>query len=336
MMREASPWIYLSAMTALLAMLIGASLWIGPTPVSSADAWDALFAYNDTHHAEFALRQIRLPRSILAGIVGASLATSGAIMQGVTRNDLAGPTIMGLSSGGTFCLLVGLLVLPGFGFDQAIWLSFTGAALGYFTVCSVALLSRGGMTPVRLALAGTVVSVLLGAITQGLTIYFTLHDEMLYWTVGGIANVSWPQVYTALIPAVPGIAAALVLSPSITLLSLGEEVAGGLGQRTQLVRSAATLCVLLLTGGAVAVAGPVGFVGVMTPHIARFLVGFDYRQVIPLSALLGAVLTVVADIASRSMITGQEVPLGLFTSLVGATFFIVLARRQGSHRGGAR
>ena len=336
MMQQAAPWIYLSFTAAILMLLIGISLLIGPTSATASDVFHALFAFDNASDAQFALRQIRLPRAILAAIVGVSLAISGAMMQGVTRNDLAGPTIMGLSSGGTFCLLVGLLLLPAFGITAAFWLSFLGAGLGYFTVCGVALLSRGGMTPVRLALAGTVVSVLLGAITQGLTIYFTLHDEMLYWTIGGISNVSWPQVYTALIPALPGIVTALLLAPSITLLSLGEEVAGGLGQRKQLVRGAATFSVLLLTGGAVAVAGPVGFVGVMTPHIARYLVGYDYRKVIPLAALLGGILTVVADIASRSIIDGHEVPLGLFTSMVGATFFIALARRKGSHRGGER
>lgn len=336
MMRQAAPSIYLSLFAAILLLLMGSSLLIGPLPASGTDVWNACFNYDDAANTQFAIRQIRLPRTILAAIIGLSLATSGAIMQGVTRNDLAGPTIMGLSSGGTFCLLVGLLVLPDFGFQQAIWLSFLGAGLGYLTVYSVALLARGGITPLRLALAGTVVSILLGAFTQGLTIYFTLHDEMLYWTVGGIANISWPQVTTALIPALPGMILAMLLAPSITLLSLGEEVAGGLGQRTQRVRGVATLTVLILTGGAIAVAGPVGFVGVMTPHIARYLVGHDYRKIIPAAALLGAILTVVADMASRSMIEGQEVPLGLFTSLVGATFFIGLARRKSSHRGGER
>ncbi|RCS44630.1 iron ABC transporter permease [Bremerella cremea] len=334
MMRQVASWFYCLLFAAALLLLMGLSLRLGPTPTSSWDAWNACFAYDDASDAQFAIRQIRLPRTILAAIIGASLATSGAIMQGVTRNDLAGPTIMGLSSGGTFCLLLGLLLLPGLGFNQAIWLSFLGAGLGYFTVYSVAFLARGGITPVRLALAGTVVSILLSAFTQGLTIYFTLHDEMLYWTVGGIANTSWPQVATALLPALPGMLAALLLAPSITLLSLGEEVAGGLGQRTQLVRTVATLSVLLLTGGAVAVAGPVGFVGVMTPHLARYLVGYDYRKIIPLTALLGAILTVAADIASRTAIDGQEIPLGLFTSMIGATFFIALARRRSSQRGG--
>ncbi|MCC9606192.1 iron ABC transporter permease [Blastopirellula sp. JC732] len=336
MIRHLAPSHYLLLMSGTLILLMGVSVLVGPTPATASDAWDALFAYSEASDPQFVLRQIRLPRVLLAAIIGASLATSGAIMQGVTRNDLAGPTIMGLSSGGTFCLLAGLLVLPDFGFTQAIWLSFLGAGLGYMTVCGVAFLSRGGMTPIRLALAGAVVSVLLGAITHGLTIYFMLHDEMLYWTIGGIANVSWPQVYMALIPAAPGMVAALLLSPSITLLSLGEEVAGGLGQRTKLIRGGATFSVLLLTAGAVAVAGPVGFVGVMTPHVARYLVGFDYRRIIPLAALLGSILTVVADIASRSLIPGQEIPLGLFTSMIGATFFVALARKQGSHRGGER
>lgn len=336
MMRTTAPWILWCVFEAILLLLMGISLQLGPTSVTGTDMWNACIAYDSASDSQFAIRQIRLPRVILAAVIGASLATSGAIMQGVTRNDLAGPTIMGLSSGGTFCLLMGLLLLPTFGFHEAIWLSFIGAGLGYLTVYSVAFLARGRITPVRLALAGTVISILLSAFTQGLTIYFSLHDELLYWTVGGIANTSWPQVRTALIPVLPGMIGALLLSPSITLLSVGEEVAGGLGQRTRLIRACTTFCVLLLTGGAVAVAGPVGFVGVMTPHVARYLVGYDYRKIIPLTALLGAILTVAADIASRTMIDGQEVPLGLFTSMVGATFFIALARRRSSHRGGER
>ena len=312
----------------LLAMLL--SLSVGPTKVEFDTYVRALVNYDTTSNAQVAVREIRLPRTILAAMIGCCLATAGAVMQGVTRNVLAGPYIMGLSTGGTFCLLVGLLMLPVVTYNQAILLSFAGAALGYTTVCAVGLLSRNGLTPVRLALAGTVVSAMLGGITHAMTIHYQMHDEMLYWTAGGIANVSWAQVYAVLPPLLIGMTGALWLAPSVTVLSLGEDIAGGLGQRTRRVRIVATLCVLLLTGGATAVAGPVGFVGMMTPHLSRFLVGVDYRRLIPLSAVLGAGLTVLADTCSRTLCGGQEIPLGLFTTLIGATFFVWFARRRAS------
>ena len=312
----------------LLAMFF--SLSVGPTKVEFGTYVQALVNYDANSNAQVAVREIRLPRTILAAIVGCCLATSGAVMQGVTRNVLAGPYIMGLSTGGTFCLLVGLLILPAVSYNQAIFLSFVGAALGYTTVCAVGLLSRNGLTPVRLALAGTVVSAILGAITYTLTIHYSMHDEMLYWTVGGIANVSWSQVYAVLLPLSVGMIGALWLAPGVTVLSLGEDVAVGLGQRTRRIRLGATLCVLLLTGGATAVAGPVGFVGMMTPHLGRFLVGVDYRRLIPLTAVLGAGLTVLADMAARTLGGGQEIPLGLFTTFIGAFFFVWFARRRSS------
>jgi len=330
--RKRRRWTPMFAVALVITLSAAAiSLSVGPTDVGVADYVQSLVHYTPSNNAHVAAREIRLPRVLLAALVGCCLATSGAVMQGVTRNALAGPSIMGLSTGGTFCLLIGLLILPAVSYNEAILLSFVGAALGYLLVCAVVLLSRGGLTPVRLALAGAVVSALFGAITRGLTIYYSMHDEMLYWTAGGIANVSWAQIRAVLPPCVVGMAGALWLAPSVTLLSLGEEVAGGLGQRVKPVRLRATLCVLLLTGGSTAVAGPVGFVGVMTPHLARLLVGVDYRRLIPMSAVLGAGLTVLADTCARTLGGGQEVPLGLFTTMIGAPFFVALARGRASY-----
>ena len=330
---RARPWLGPLLACSFLVLLAAAwSLSTGQTDVGPDDYLHAFTSYDPANNAQVAAREIRLPRVVLAALVGCCLATAGAVMQGVTRNVLAGPSIMGLSTGGTFCLLLGLLLLPAMRYHEAILLSLAGAALGYATVCAVGLLSRGGLTPVRLALAGAVVSSLLGALTHTLTIYFAMHDELLYWTAGGIANVSWSQVGMMLPPSLLGMGGALWLAPKVTVLSLGEEVAGGLGQQVKRVRLGATFCVLLLTAGATAVAGPVGFVGVMVPHVARMLVGVDYRRVLPMTAVLGAGLTVLADTCARTMGGGQEVPLGLFTTMIGAPFFVALARRRVSHR----
>lgn len=316
----------------IVVFLIGvASLSVGPIPADFPDLSSSITNYNPSSDAQFVLRELRLPRAILAGIVGAALATSGALMQGVTRNPLAGPSTMGLSTGGTFCLLVGILLNPQLTYwNAAVW-SLSGAALGYVIVCAVALLSRSAMTPTAFALAGAVVSAIFGAITHGLTIYFSLHDELLFWSVGGIAHVSWNQVRFLAPICLVGLGTAIILAPAVTLLSLGEDIASGLGQRTRLVQGGTMLTVLLLTGAAIAVSGPVGFVGMMVPHLVRMFTGIDYRRVIPLSITLGASLTMLADVAARSF-GGQEFPLGLFTTFVGAPFFVFLARRRTSAR----
>jgi iron complex transport system permease protein len=316
----------------LLAATVVLALSVGPKDLGVGEVVRALFCSDSAETAQIVVRDIRLPRALLALIVGASLAAAGAIMQGVTGNPLAGPSIMGLNAGGTFCLLLGLLILPQLSYNQAILLSIVGAAGGYGIVCLVGSMARGGLTPVRLALAGTVVSAMLGSITHGLTIYYGMHDEMLYWTMGGIANVTWPQVVAVTPLCLVGMAGALWISPSVTVLSLGEEVAVGLGQRVTGTRMAATVCTLLLAGGATAVAGPVGFVGLMTPHVGRFFVGSDYARLIPLSAVLGACVTGLADVAARTLGGGWEIPLGLFTTIIGAPCFLWLIRRRGSFR----
>lgn len=320
-----------------MALVLGASLaaaavllsvTLGPAEVSRRDYWAALTQYDDAVDGQFVVRQMRFPRAIVAAMVGGSLATAGALMQGVTQNPLASPSIMGLSSGGTLCLLVGILMNPRLDYSQSVALSFGGALLGYVVVCAVALLSRGGVTPTAFALAGAVVSAVFAAITHGLTICFGLHDELLYWTVGGISHVTWPQVCFLAPLCVTGLGLAIVLAPTVNILSLGKEVAAGLGQRMTRIRMAVAFAVLILTAGAIAVSGPVGFVGLMVPHVSRKFAGVDYRRILPLAITFGALLTMLADCAGRLFPGGRDLPLGMFTSFIGAPFFVYLARRS--------
>ncbi|OYP32962.1 FecCD family ABC transporter permease [Rhodopirellula sp. MGV] len=306
------------------------ALFVGPTPVTLDDLTSTLFEYDATRDTQFVIWELRLPRVLLTAMVGGALACSGALMQGVTKNALAGPSIMGLSTGGTLCLLAGLLLHPDLNYSQSIVLSFGGALLGYLTVCAVTTLSRAGATPAGFALAGAVVSALFGAITHGLTIYFSLHDEMLYWTVGGVSHVTWVQVVVLAPIFFIGIAVSFAIAPAVTLLSLGSDVAVSLGQKTQRTRFLATTAVLFLTGGAIAVAGPVGFIGLMVPHSARLFVGADYRYIVPLSVSLGACLAIAADALARTIGGAQELPMGLLTTMIGAPFFVYLASNRSS------
>jgi len=320
------------ACAAVLGIFV-ASVLTGPTEVTFSALADSLWCYDPTDDAHLVARDIRLPRAILTLLVGASLAASGAVMQGVTRNPLAGPSIMGLSGGATLAILAALIAWPGLSYNGSIAASFAGAAAGYGCVLVVAALSPGGFSPTRLALAGTVVSTLLSAVTQGLVIALGMSGTMLHWTVGGVANVSWDQVAAVLPCCAAGLAGVLWLAPSVTVLSLGSEVAVGLGQRSRAVQGMATFLVLLLTGTAVAVAGPIAFVGLITPHACRLAAGADYRRLLPLSVVCGAGLTALADLISRTVLGVRgELPLGIVTAVLGAPCFLWLLRGRSRQR----
>lgn len=314
----------------LYLVLFSSALTTGPLSVSFEDYCGAFLHYTSSEPAQFAIIELRLPRALLASLVGSSLAVSGAVMQGITRNPLAGPSIMGLLPGASLCVLIALLCIGHLGSNSSIFLALAGAICGYSIVCAVAFATPGGFNPNKLALAGTIISAVITAITQALTILFSLQDEMLYWTLGGLAHVSWSQVAHITPFFLCGTVLALLLSNSLTSLSLGHEVAISIGQRVGLVRFVASAAVLSLTASVVATAGPVAFVGLMVPHIARGLVGVQYSRIIPACIVFGACLTLVADLAARSLCGAEEVPLGLFIALVGAPFmiYLVLSRPQ--------
>lgn len=331
-MQRRRVWIWLTSGVMLMLICFVAAISIGTQDVSLRDQVEAIVAFDRNDVAHLASREIRLPRAVVAIMVGASLASAGAIMQGVTQNPLAGPSIMGLTPGATVGLLIGVLTVPTIDYNLAVVLSLIGASIGYASVYLVASFSRAGLTPVRIALAGMVVSATLSSVTQGLTLAYGMHDEMLYWTAGGIAGVGWHQVYVLLPLFVAGTTGAMVIAPSVTVLNLGEQVAVGLGQRTRLTRTTATLCVLCLTASATAVAGPIGFVGLLTPHAVRLVIGHDYRWLIPSSAFFGACLTLLADTAARALGGDQEIPMGLLITMLGAPGFVCLARNHASRR----
>jgi iron complex transport system permease protein len=211
---------------------------------------------------------------------------------------------------------------------KIILFSFLGAALGAALVNGIASMRKGGATPMRMVLAGAAVSSLLAALSQGIAIYFDVAQNVMFWTAGGVAGSSWEQI-RIMLPWISGaILGAIALSRQVSLLSLGEETAKGLGLNTTVVTALCSAVVLILAGAAVSVVGAVGFVGLIVPHLVRYLVGVDYRWVIPSSAVLGAILVVLADLGSRTLNPPFETPLGSLISLVGVPFFLYLARKQ--------
>lgn len=324
------PWLLGLLLLIGLLLLASYSLTVGARHIPLPTIWKALVNYDPSQVDELLVQTLRVPRLLLAVACGISFGVAGALMQGITNNPMASPSIMGVNSGAALGLAVAMVFLPDSSLNVAVLFAFGGAALA--TVIIMALANRNGsrMSPVFLALAGTAVSAVLLAITQALVVFFDVAQDLSYWTAGGISGVRMPQVLLLWPWTLVGINMAIGLSKSVTLLSFGEEMAIGLGGHMGRIRFLAGLAVLILCGSAVAIAGPIGFVGLVTPHMARQLVGIDYRKVIPITALLGAILLVGADLVARSVAAPFEIPLGAITALIGVPFFLYLANRKGA------
>lgn len=324
------PWLLGLLLLIRLLLLASYSLTVGARHIPLPTIWKALVNYDPSQVDELLVQTLRVPRLLLAVACGISFGVAGALMQGITNNPMASPSIMGVNSGAALGLAVAMVFLPDSSLNVAVLFAFGGAALA--TVIIMALANRNGsrMSPVFLALAGTAVSAVLLAITQALVVFFDVAQDLSYWTAGGISGVRMPQVLLLWPWTLVGIIMAIGLSKSVTLLSFGEEMDIGLGGHMGRIRFLAGLAVLILCGSAVAIAGPIGFVGLVTPHMARQLVGIDYRKVIPITALLGAILLVGADLVARSVAAPFEIPLGAITALIGVPFFLYLANRKGA------
>ena len=319
----------------LIAVLCGASmlsLYIGARYISVDEIIKSFVNYDSNSIGELLIQTLRWPRLLAAFIVGISFAVSGALMQGVTNNPMASPSILGINAGGSFGLAIAMIIVPAASLNVSILFAFLGAALATGVILFLAKRVGGKATPVYLALAGTAIGAVFTAVTQMLVVFFEVAQDLSYWTAGGISGIRMEQVFLVLPWTMIGLLIAISISKSVTLLSFGEEVAIGLGSNLDRVRAFAGVTVLILSGSAVALAGPIGFVGLITPHIVRKMVGIDYRRVIPFSALVGTVIVVVADVLTRLVNPPYETPLGAITAIIGEPFFIYLANRRGGGR----
>lgn len=326
--RKWTAWLTIVIGSGALVLLMAFSITKGAAEIPLSSVWNALFHFDaeNTHH--LIVMDLRLPRVIASALVGAAFAVSGAIMQGTTRNPMADSGLLGLNAGAGFALSICFAFFPGMDYMQIILFSFLGAALGIVMVNGVASLRRGGATPMRLVLAGAAVSALLAALSQGIALYFDVVQDIMFWTAGGVAGSNWEQIKIMTPWIIGALLGAIALSRSISLLSLGEDVAKGLGLNTAIVNVLCSVIVLILAGASVSVVGGVAFVGLIIPHLARFLVGVDYRWIIPSSAVLGALLMVAADLGARMLNPPFETPIGVLTALVGVPFFLYLSRKQ--------
>ena len=321
--------IILIAVFGLVLVLIGiiASVSVGAADIKFSMVIKALLFY-DGSEEHMIVRELRLPRALIGTFVGMNLAVAGAIMQGITRNPLASPQIFGINAGASLVVVTGLVLIPGIPSPALVYLAFLGSAIGGLFVYSISAVG-GGMTPVKLALAGMAVHLFLTSFTEGLILFYENSTSgVLFWLAGAIDGRDWSHVKTVLPWTLMGFSLSLFLSRPLSILSLGENVAKGLGQKNHLIYLISGIVVIMLAGTSVAVAGPIGFVGLIIPHIVRSLVGVDYSLIIPFSALLGALLLIYADVLSRFITYPFESPVGIVTGRNK----VLLRPRQGSRR----
>ncbi len=319
----------LLAASLLLGALVLASLAVGSKPIPVGDVLQAFRAFDDTVENHLIVTSLRLPRTLVAVMVGVALGLSGALMQGLTHNPLADPGILGVSAGAALAVVVGIFVFGVGSLTGYVWFAFAGAGITSVAVYALGALGRDGATPVKLALAGAAVTAFLGSITTTILLLdVATLDQYRFWAVGSVAGRDMTVAAQVAPFLVVGTVVALSAGRSLNALALGDDVARSLGARVGLSRIFAAVAVVLLVGGATAAAGPIGFVGLTVPHVARAITGPDYRWVLAYSAVLAPSLLLLADVLGRVVARPGEIQVGIVTAVIGAPVFIALVRRR--------
>ncbi|WP_200837607.1 iron chelate uptake ABC transporter family permease subunit [Ruania rhizosphaerae] len=312
-----------------LAALALLSVAVGSRPIPLSEVLDAVFNYSGQIEEHIIIAQMRMPRTLVGLAVGAALGLAGALIQALTRNPLADPGILGVSSGAAFFVALGVSVFGVGTILGYVWFAFAGALVVTLAVYLIGSAGRGSADPVRLTLAG----VALGAVLSGLTTAMTLldptaFDQMRHWNAGVIAG----RGYDILLPVLPflcaGVLIALLVARPLNSIALGEDLAAALGTNTLWTRIAVVAAVTLLAGGATAIAGPIGFIGLMVPHIARWIVGPAQPWILGYTLVLAPALLLISDVIGRVVLRPGEVPVGIITAFVGAPVLILLIRRR--------
>ena len=304
------------------------SLKMGITQIDFKTVFNSLFNYNSDLTNHIIIITSRLPRTVIATIIGSNLAIAGSLMQAITRNPLASPSIMGINAGALFSVTIAITIFSVSSLINLMWIAFIGAGLAAFLVYTLSSIGREGLTSMKIILAGAAITALFVSITQGvLVLNETGLQEVLFWIAGSVSGRS----INMLMPILPFIIlasiTAFLLSNSINIMAAGDDIARGLGQRVIYMKVILTIIFVILAGSSVAIAGQIIFVGLMVPHIAKLLVGLDYKWVIPYSSLIGASLLLISDIISRLVIMPSELPISVVTALLGTPFFIYITRK---------
>jgi iron complex transport system permease protein len=315
------------ALLGLLLLVCFFSITMGSREITLATIWQALTDFDPSSASETVVREMRVPRTLLGLAAGAALGLSGAILQGVTRNPLADPGIMGINAGAAAAIVLGVMVLGAQQLSTYIWLAFLGAAAATAAVYGIASFGREGATPVKLALAGAAVTAGLTAVTTAIVLtQLEALNQLRFWQVGSLSGRYMPIFWQVAPFILAGVVLALALGRALNGLALGEDVAAALGQRVRATRVLMFVTVAVLCGAATAACGPIAFLGLVVPHLARLLCGPDYRWILPYSLVLTPALLLAADIAGRVVVAPGELQVGVLLGVLGAPVFVLLVR----------
>jgi iron complex transport system permease protein len=312
---------------AVLLLAVFLNIGFGAADIQLQTVLAAIFAFDasDTNH--LIIQTLRLPRAMTALLVGAALGVAGAIMQGLTRNPLADPGLLGIEAGATLAVVSGVFLFNIQSFPTFALFAFVGGTLTALVVYALGSLGRGGASPFKLTIAGAALSSMLASLTTSILMFNQRSlEEVRFWLAGSVTGREMSLVLQAAPFILGGLLLACALGRQITTLSIGEDIARGLGQNVGLIKLICAAAVVVLAGSAVALAGPIGFIGLIIPHVVRMFVGMDYRWVLPYSALMGASFLVVSDLLARIIVRPFDMPVGIMTAAIGGPIFIYLVR----------
>ncbi len=319
--------LWLCGLAVLTVVLCALSVTIGTREVGWSDIYAALSGASD--NIGQAAVTVRIPRTLLAVLAGAALALAGGIMQGVTRNPLADPGILGVNMGASLAVVIGVAWFGITSTNAYIWVAIAGAGCSAVFVYTIGSLGRGGATPLKLALAGAATSVAFSSMVIAVVLpRADIAGGIRSWQIGGVGGATFERIDPVLPFLAVGFLISFLSARKLNSLALGDDLAAGLGERVAFARALASLGAILLCGATTAVCGPIGFLGLVVPHLCRLLVGVDHRWLLPFSALGGACLLLAADIVGRIAARPGEIDVGIVTALIGAPFFIWIVRRQ--------
>lgn len=310
-----------------LTLCIIASLAFGARFVRFEEVINALLHSEATSIGEIVVRQ-RIPRTVFSIIAGSALGVSGALMQAITRNPIADPSILGVNTGASLFVVVGIAFLNINSANEYIWFALIGATITAVFVYMIGSMGSGGATPIKLALAGAATSAALSSLVSAIILPRTdVMNSFRFWQVGSVSGATWEGIFSMLPFLFVGLMIGVLSAPALNALALGDEVATGLGVRTGTIRIVVAFAGVLLCGATTALAGPIGFVGLMVPHVMRMVCGPNLRLIIPMSAIGGAIILTISDILGRLIGSPSELEAGIVTAFLGAPILIIIAMR---------
>ncbi|OOM75880.1 ferric enterobactin transport system permease protein FepD [Clostridium puniceum] len=310
-----------------LGICIIASLAWGSKNIGFSQAINALLNSYDMSFSALVVRE-RIPRTIFSIMAGASLGISGALMQSITRNPIADPSILGVNTGASLSVVIGIAFFNINSANQYIWIALTGAGLTSIFVYGIASIGNGGMTPIKLALAGSATSAVLSSLVSAIILPRSeVIDAYRFWQVGSVSGATWESIKLILPFIIMGLIISIVSTPALDVLALGDEVATGLGVNIGIIRIICAIAGVILCGATTAIAGPIGFIGLMIPHSIRLIFGSNLRGLVPMSAIGGAVLLTISDVVGRVIGSPGELQVGIITAFLGAPILIIIARK---------